>query len=49
MGLEKATPSIEGYEPPQVWDIGELVDLTEGKSGPDADGICTQEHHGGFS
>ena len=38
--MDKTTPA---YESPELWDIGELEDLTLGKSGSDADGYCTQE------
>jgi hypothetical protein len=39
--MEKTTP---GYESPELWDIGELEDLTLGKSGSAADGYnCTDD------
>jgi hypothetical protein len=37
MTPDNATPAIEGYEPPQVWDIGELTELTEFKTHKIAD------------
>jgi hypothetical protein len=37
MTLDNAKPEIEGYEPPKVWDIGELTELTEHKTSHVAD------------
>ncbi len=30
MTPDKATPEVEAYEPPKMWDIGELTELTQG-------------------
>jgi hypothetical protein len=32
MTPDNATPDVEGYEPPELWDIGSLTELTEFKT-----------------
>jgi hypothetical protein len=37
MPSDNPTPAIEGYEPPELWDIGELAEFTEEKKANKAD------------